>query len=113
LVDARVEDHVAALASDEAHACELDVAQARAEAVPQLAEPQEELRERAHVRIATAAQGRHGQPGEHRVRECDGASCTWLFLDRTKNRSRRWCDMKSCGNAAKARRHRARRRSQG
>jgi predicted RNA-binding Zn ribbon-like protein len=40
-----------------------------------------------------------------RVRECDGASCTWLFLDRSRNRSRRWCSMESCGNRAKARRH--------
>lgn len=40
-----------------------------------------------------------------RVRECDGASCSWLFLDRSRNRSRRWCSMESCGNRAKARRH--------
>jgi predicted RNA-binding Zn ribbon-like protein len=31
--------------------------------------------------------------------------CTWIFLDETKNRSRRWCSMKDCGNRAKARRH--------
>jgi len=29
----------------------------------------------------------------------------WLFLDRSRNRSRRWCDMKTCGNREKARRH--------
>jgi putative endopeptidase len=40
-----------------------------------------------------------------RVRECDGATCTWLFLDSSRNRSRRWCSMESCGNRAKARRH--------
>lgn len=40
-----------------------------------------------------------------RVRECDGGTCTWLFVDRSRNRSRRWCDMASCGNRAKARRH--------
>lgn len=40
-----------------------------------------------------------------RVRECDGAACTWLFLDQSRNRSRRWCSMESCGNRAKARRH--------
>jgi predicted RNA-binding Zn ribbon-like protein len=40
-----------------------------------------------------------------RVRECDGAACTWLFLDESRNRSRRWCSMESCGNRAKARRH--------
>lgn len=40
-----------------------------------------------------------------RVRECDGDTCSWLFLDTSKNRSRRWCDMRDCGNRAKARRH--------
>ncbi|HEY8489727.1 MAG TPA: ABATE domain-containing protein [Dehalococcoidia bacterium] len=45
-----------------------------------------------------------------RVRECDGDPCGWLFLDRSRNRSRRWCDMSGCGNRAKARRHYQRRR---
>lgn len=40
-----------------------------------------------------------------RVRECHGTSCTWLFLDQSRNRSRRWCSMETCGNRAKARRH--------
>ena len=41
-----------------------------------------------------------------RVGECaDDRGCGYLFLDMTKNRSRRWCDMKDCGNRAKARRH--------
>jgi len=39
------------------------------------------------------------------VRECSGRTCRWLFMDNSKNRSRRWCDMKVCGNRAKARRH--------
>lgn len=42
------------------------------------------------------------------VRRCASERCGWLFLDRSRNRSRRWCDMKSCGNSAKARRHYAR-----
>lgn len=46
-----------------------------------------------------------------RVRECHGASCTWLFLDQSRNRSRRWCSMETCGNRAKARRHYRRSRS--
>jgi predicted RNA-binding Zn ribbon-like protein len=29
----------------------------------------------------------------------------WLFIDASKNATRRWCDMASCGNRAKARRH--------
>lgn len=46
-----------------------------------------------------------------RVRECPGkdSDCAWLFLDSSKNHSRRWCNMGSCGNRAKARRHYARR----
>jgi len=39
------------------------------------------------------------------VRFCEADDCEWLFLDNSRNRSRRWCDMKSCGNRAKARRH--------
>jgi predicted RNA-binding Zn ribbon-like protein len=37
------------------------------------------------------------------IRECDSASCRWLFIDRSKNHRRRWCDMKVCGNRMKAR----------
>jgi predicted RNA-binding Zn ribbon-like protein len=40
-----------------------------------------------------------------RVKECAGDACGWLYLDTSRNRSRRWCDMKACGNRAKARRH--------
>jgi predicted RNA-binding Zn ribbon-like protein len=44
-----------------------------------------------------------------RIRECPGqGNCGWLFLDLSKNASRRWCDMRVCGNRAKARRHYAR-----
>lgn len=39
------------------------------------------------------------------LRECGAESCSWLFVDRSRNRTRRWCDMKVCGNRAKARRH--------
>jgi predicted RNA-binding Zn ribbon-like protein len=39
------------------------------------------------------------------IRECRAPDCEWLFLDQSRNRSRRWCDMKSCGNRQKARRH--------
>jgi predicted RNA-binding Zn ribbon-like protein len=41
----------------------------------------------------------------NRVRKCSGKDCGWLFLDMSRNRTRRWCDMKSCGNRAKARRY--------
>jgi predicted RNA-binding Zn ribbon-like protein len=39
------------------------------------------------------------------IRECPGAGCRWLFVDKSRNRSRRWCSMEVCGNRAKARRH--------
>jgi predicted RNA-binding Zn ribbon-like protein len=39
------------------------------------------------------------------VRECGASDCLWLFLDTSKNRSRQWCSMQSCGNREKARRH--------
>jgi predicted RNA-binding Zn ribbon-like protein len=48
-------------------------------------------------------------PERERVRECASPTCAWLFLDRSRNASRRWCDMTVCGNRAKARRHRSRR----
>lgn len=38
-----------------------------------------------------------------RVRECAG--CGWLFVDASRNRSRVWCSMETCGNRSKARRH--------
>ena len=38
------------------------------------------------------------------VRQCPG--CGWLFLDTSKNKRRRWCDMRACGNRAKVKRHR-------
>lgn len=46
-----------------------------------------------------------------RIGECGGAACGWLFLDETRNHSRRWCEMEVCGNRAKARRHYRRRHS--
>jgi len=39
-----------------------------------------------------------------RIRECEGPGCGWILLDQTKNRSKRWCEMKTCGNRAKMRR---------
>ena len=42
-----------------------------------------------------------------RLKQCPAETCRWLFLDRTKNHSRRWCDMATCGNQAKVRKHRA------
>jgi predicted RNA-binding Zn ribbon-like protein len=46
-----------------------------------------------------------------RVRACDNDECRWLFLDTSKNHTRRWCDMKICGNRMKARRFKAQQRA--
>ncbi|MDQ2929301.1 MAG: CGNR zinc finger domain-containing protein [Gemmatimonadota bacterium] len=43
-----------------------------------------------------------------RVRRCADARCLHVFFDSTKNGRRRWCDMSTCGNRAKAARHRRR-----
>ncbi len=45
-----------------------------------------------------------------RVSRCASDDCGWLFIDTSKNRSRRWCDMKDCGNRSKARRFYERKR---
>lgn len=44
-------------------------------------------------------------PELQRIRKCAGTNCDWLFMDMSKNHSRRWCDMRECGNRAKARRY--------
>jgi len=40
-----------------------------------------------------------------RVTECanEDEGCGWVFLDKTRSRTRRWCSMDGCGNRAKAR----------
>jgi predicted RNA-binding Zn ribbon-like protein len=43
-----------------------------------------------------------------RLKQCPQPDCGWLFYDRSKNNSRRWCDMAVCGNRMKAQRHRSR-----
>jgi len=39
------------------------------------------------------------------IRRCDSETCRQFFIDRSRNHSRRWCDMKLCGNRAKVREH--------
>ena len=49
-------------------------------------------------------------PDPERMKIC--RNCGWLFIDRSKNRSRAWCDMAVCGNRAKASRHYRRRKKE-
>jgi predicted RNA-binding Zn ribbon-like protein len=46
-----------------------------------------------------------------RLKRCAEHSCAWVFWDTSKNRSRRWCAMRVCGNRTKARRYAAKRAS--
>jgi len=46
----------------------------------------------------------------NRLRICAAEECGWLFIDRSKNGTRRWCDMADCGNLDKQRRHYRRKR---
>lgn len=53
------------------------------------------------------------QSGElHRLGRCENDACGWLFLDRTRNLSRRWCSSTDCGNRERASRHYARHRAE-
>ena len=61
--------------------------------------------------IALAAVKLFTEGDFHRIRECGGHACGWLFYDRSKNNRRRWCEMEVCGNRAKQRRLAARRRA--
>jgi predicted RNA-binding Zn ribbon-like protein len=45
------------------------------------------------------------------LRRCDGDGCGWLFLDTTRNHSRRWCDPLDCGNRARVRSYTERHRT--
>ena len=62
--------------------------------------------------IARSAADLLVSPDRELVKECASDTCLWLFLDRTKNHQRRWCEMKTCGNRAKVRQHRRRRRAE-
>jgi predicted RNA-binding Zn ribbon-like protein len=60
--------------------------------------------------VARAAIELIGGPDRHLVRWCADAACTHPFLDRSRGGRRRWCGMSGCGDRAKARAYRARRR---
>lgn len=68
-----------------------------------------EWQERGPARVAMAfavdAARLLTSPERDRVRQCGDAQCGWLFVDTSRNRSRRWCNMQGCGNRNKARRY--------
>jgi predicted RNA-binding Zn ribbon-like protein len=51
-----------------------------------------------------------GEPG--RLKACENVDCFWVFYDNSRNRTRRWCDSRGCGNLIKVRRFRAKRRAE-
>jgi predicted RNA-binding Zn ribbon-like protein len=59
-------------------------------------------------KLAQAASDLLVSSDAQRIKDCGDPTCRWLFLDLSKNHTRRWCDMKTCGNRMKARRHQAR-----
>ena len=58
--------------------------------------------------LAVSALSLLGDGMTRRLRVC--ANCRWLFMDRSRNSSRLWCDMAVCGNRRKASRHYQRRK---
>jgi len=54
--------------------------------------------------LAQAASDLLVSGGLERIHACESGTCRWLFLDKSKNHTRRWCNMKACGNRMKARR---------
>lgn len=61
------------------------------------------------VAIARSAMHLVFSPEAAAVKAC--AACDWLFVDRSRGKRRKWCDMRSCGNRAKAARHYRRRKA--
>ncbi|MBB6674802.1 CGNR zinc finger domain-containing protein [Cohnella nanjingensis] len=64
---------------------------------------------RAEIAASFAATLSEGEP--RRIRICDNSDCMWVYYDDTRNRSKRFCDDKLCGNLIKVRRFRARKKA--
>ncbi|MGH3319645.1 MAG: CGNR zinc finger domain-containing protein [Streptosporangiaceae bacterium] len=45
------------------------------------------------------------------LRRCQNSACGWLFLDRSRSHTRRWCSSADCGNRERVRRHASRHRT--
>jgi predicted RNA-binding Zn ribbon-like protein len=63
------------------------------------------------ARIAEPIVREIGNGHDDRIRICDNETCRWIFYDESRAGRRRWCDMATCGNQAKARRHRERQKA--
>ncbi len=65
----------------------------------------------ALARLAEPFVGELSAGHPERIRICASDTCGWVFYDESRAGRRRWCDMATCGNRAKAARHRARQRA--
>jgi predicted RNA-binding Zn ribbon-like protein len=63
------------------------------------------------ARLAVSVADFLREPDLSALRRCDGEGCGWLFLDTTRNHSRRWCDPLDCGNRARVRNYTRRHRT--
>jgi predicted RNA-binding Zn ribbon-like protein len=54
--------------------------------------------------VVWAAAGLLESDDADRIRVCDGIDCGWMYLDRSRNGLRRWCEMSTCGTREKNRR---------
>jgi predicted RNA-binding Zn ribbon-like protein len=70
--------------------------------------------ERASAQLRTVLGGEalslFCSPRARRIGICEGGLCGWIFLDDSRGKRRRWCDMNDCGSRAKARQYYARQR---
>jgi predicted RNA-binding Zn ribbon-like protein len=62
--------------------------------------------------VVRAAANLLTSPDAGRLRMCAGPDCGWLYVDRSRNGLRRWCEMQTCGTLAKSRRRAERRQVQ-
>ena len=65
----------------------------------------------ALARLAESVARYLGEGKTERLRVCANETCQWVFFDTSRTAKRKWCDMTTCGNRAKAARHRERQRS--
>ena len=63
------------------------------------------------ARLLAAIERAQVEGNWHRLKACPAETCAWAFWDESRNSSRTWCSMGVCGNRAKTRRYRSRRRS--
>ena len=90
-----------------------DRARRLAERGPDGPQPRGDAIDDVLARVAEPIVREIGNGHDRRFRICANDTCRWIFYDESRSGQRRWCDMATCGNRAKAQRHRARRKETG